>query len=66
MNLVLEFVGLMVWIRGFSRQPYEVLLDLMVDLFSPLILGPLPVCYSVVSLHGETEIFAPRFIAVRN
>ena len=56
----------MVWIRGFSRQLYEVLLDLMVDLFSPLILCPLPVCHSVVSLHGETEIFAPRFIAVRN
>ena len=37
----------MVWIRGFSRQLYEVLLDPMLDLFSPPILGPLPVCHSV-------------------
>ena len=55
----------MVWIRGFSCQLYEVVLDLMLDLFSPLILGPFPVCHSVVSLRGKTEIFAPSFIAVR-
>ena len=56
----------MVWIRGFSRQLYEVLLDLMLGLFLPLILGPLPVCHSIVSLHGKTEIFASSFIAVRD
>ena len=65
MNLVWEFVGLMVWIRGFSCRLYEVLLDLMLDLFLPLILGPLPVCHSLVSLPGKTEIFVPSFIAVR-
>lgn len=56
----------MVWTRGFSSQLYEVLLDLMLDLFLPPILAPLPVCHSVVSLHGKTEIFASSFIAVRD
>ena len=55
----------MVWIRGFSCQLYEILLELMLDLFLSLILGPLSVCHSVVGLYGETEVFVSSFIAVR-